>query len=279
MDRDAYYAKYLAGLELRYFLSGQIFNDRRAQGIVSIQRSRRQGHVGMSDIRRMRVLMPHVRQAHDVAKRLRHADIAHRSLEEALDWLADGVALIAAGGRIAYANDAFRAMAGRGDGFRVAKGSIEFMTPAGRDRLAAALTAVGRLAAGSIVVDLPTDFVVPRLSGAPGYLVSLRPLAGERSDALPANGAAAILFIRDPLQGSGATVRTLRQVFGLTDAEAGLAAALQAGIAVADYARSRAVSLNTAYTHLRRIKEKTGCKRLAELIRKLNDLTIPLRAE
>jgi DNA-binding NarL/FixJ family response regulator len=56
-----------------------------------------------------------------------------------------------------------------------------------------------------------------------------------------------------------------------------LAQALQEGMAVTDYARARKLSLNTAYTHLRRIKEKTGCKHMAELIRWLNDLRLPLR--
>jgi DNA-binding CsgD family transcriptional regulator len=36
---------------------------------------------------------------------------------------------------------------------------------------------------------------------------------------------------------------------------------------------------NTAYTHLRRIKEKTGCNHMGELIRWLNDLHLPLRRD
>jgi DNA-binding CsgD family transcriptional regulator len=50
-------------------------------------------------------------------------------------------------------------------------------------------------------------------------------------------------------------------------------------MSVTDYARERALSPNTAYTHLRRIKEKTGCKRMPELIRWLNDLRLPLRRD
>jgi DNA-binding CsgD family transcriptional regulator len=65
----------------------------------------------------------------------------------------------------------------------------------------------------------------------------------------------------------------------LTDAEASLAQALQTGVPLGDYAQARAVSLNTVYTHLRGIKEKTGCHSMGELIRKLNDLQIPLRID
>jgi DNA-binding CsgD family transcriptional regulator len=37
--------------------------------------------------------------------------------------------------------------------------------------------------------------------------------------------------------------------------------------------------LNTVYTHLRRLREKTGSNHLPELIHKLNELRLPLRAE
>ena len=37
--------------------------------------------------------------------------------------------------------------------------------------------------------------------------------------------------------------------------------------------RSR-VTLNTAYTHLRRLREKTGCHRMIELMRKLNEACV-----
>jgi DNA-binding CsgD family transcriptional regulator len=87
------------------------------------------------------------------------------------------------------------------------------------------------------------------------------------------------LFVRDPLQRHRRPAQIFREALGLTEAEANLALALQEGMTVTDYARSRAVSANTAYTHLRRIKEKTGCKHMPELIRWLNDLRVPLRRD
>jgi DNA-binding CsgD family transcriptional regulator len=89
----------------------------------------------------------------------------------------------------------------------------------------------------------------------------------------------ALLFVHDPgQQRHRRASRFFREALGLTQAEATVALALQEGMAVTDYARDRALSLNTAYTHLRRIKEKTGCKHMAELIRWLNDLRLPLRS-
>ena len=49
-----------------------------------------------------------------------------------------------------------------------------------------------------------------------------------------------------------------------------MAAALVQGQSPSTWARSRAVSINTAYTHLRRLKDKTGAGRLSDLIHRLN---------
>ena len=45
---------------------------------------------------------------------------------------------------------------------------------------------------------------------------------------------------------------------------------------LSDCAHERALNLNTIYTHLRRLREKTGCNRVPELIHKLNELRLPL---
>ena len=89
--------------------------------------------------------------------------------------------------------------------------------------------------------------------------------------------AKVIVFVRDPLTRSAAALRLLRELFGFTPAEAALAQALQRGVLPSAYARESGLSPNTVYTHLRRIKEKTGWTRTAELSRRLNALQVPSR--
>ena len=116
---------------------------------------------------------------------------------------------------------------------------------------------------------------VPR-SDAPPYLVSVRPLVPAARESQSAVRAEAIVFIRDPLQRGSATSPILREVFGLTEAETSVALALQSGVPLEMYARTHRVSLNTVYTHLRRVREKTRCHSVADLIRKLDEFRIPL---
>jgi DNA-binding CsgD family transcriptional regulator len=63
----------------------------------------------------------------------------------------------------------------------------------------------------------------------------------------------------------------------LTRAEAQLAQALCAGTTTGAYAKEHCVSPNTVYSHLKHIREKTGCKGVPELIRKFGELNVALR--
>lgn len=270
MDRDPYYAKYLASLDLRYFLSGQIDNAADHQAVISIQRTRKQGHVGKDAVERMALLIPHVRQAYDVTKRLR----TNSALEHALAWLSDGVALLQHDGRIKYSNEAFQTIVRRGDGLRLVRGMIEFAAAEARTRFAAAMGNIENLKRGNPQTAASADFLAPRKDGAPPYMVSLRPITASRDET---RDAVAIVFVRDPLGQDSSALALVRDLLGLTEAEAGLALALRSGKSISDYVQDRGISFNTVYTHLRRIKEKTGCTRLPQLIQKLNDLRMPAR--
>jgi len=197
-------------------------------------------------------------------------------LARALDWCADGVALVEVDCTVSHANRAFASIARARDGIGTRKGVVEIADLQMRARLAAALGAMLREhepAGGSE----PIDFQLPRPSGAPAYIISIRPLLG----AMPhdAKRPVAVLFVRDrDVRGAG-DARMLRDLFGLTTAEANLALALQRGVSPNDYARAHRISINTVYTHLRRIKEKSACQRLPELICRLAELRgLPITA-
>ena len=274
MNEAPFYAELLAQMDLRYFISGVLMATAEDYACISVQRSSRLGHVQQDEIALMQRLLPHVQQAFDVARRLNGAGEASKSFERAFDWIADGVAFVSAAGAVVYANEAMQAIVRRNDIVRLRKGVIEFFAVDARGRFDKALDAVRRLRAGEQLAFALTDFAVRRDADMPPCLVSVRPLArGSREGATRAE---AIVFIRDPLKRGRMAGQMLREIFGLTEAEVGVALALQSGIALEQYARSNRVSLNTVYTHLRRVREKTGCHGVTDLVRKLEELRIPL---
>ena len=277
IDRSPFYAEFLLPQDLRYTIGGILDVPSRYLGVVAVQRSPRQGHADRAEIAVMRQLAPHVSRvsrALDVTWRLREAEKTVRSFERALDFLADAALLIRADGTIAYANQAAEEMVRGNDGVRIKHGVIHLADPAARTKYHAALASLHRLAGGDAAAPGAVDLHACRPSGAPAYLLAVRPLPANSRDRTESD-ALAIVFLHDPASRNAASARLLGEVFGLTKAEAGLAQALQAGLSLGDYAQTRGLSLNTIYTHLRRIKEKTGSRRLPELIGKLNELGTP----
>jgi DNA-binding CsgD family transcriptional regulator/GAF domain-containing protein len=270
IDRSPFYAEFLTRLDMRYAVAGILKTEAHEFGAFAVQRSARQGHVGRREIALMRRLTRHVGHGLDVARRLRAAAALRRSMEEALDWLADGVALLDAAGKVRHANAAFAAMAAAKDGIALRRGALEFSAAEPRQLFAAAFDRVRRLQGGDVSGG-GSDFAVLRRSGSPAYLLSIRPLSARRGANAPLN-ATAVLLVRDPLKNQRGSAQLFREALGLSEAEADLAVALQHGTPPNDYARRHALSINTVYTHLKRIKEKTGCHRMAALIRRLNDL-------
>jgi DNA-binding CsgD family transcriptional regulator/PAS domain-containing protein len=277
IDKAPFYAELLAQLDLRYFLSGVLVATPDDYACISIQRSAAQGHAQRGEIATMRRLMPHLQQAFDVARRLDGAGEAVRSFEQAFDWIPDGVAFISGAGLVVYANEAMQAIARRRDVVRLRKGILEFLAVESRGRFDAALDIVRRVRSGEAASMTLTDFAVLRGAGLPPCFVSVRPLARSARETSESRQAEAIVFIRDPLKRNDAAGDIIREVFGLTPAETGVALAVQSGIALDQYAIDQRVSLNTVYTHLRRVREKTGCHSLADLIRKLDEFRIALQ--
>lgn len=94
---------------------------------------------------------------------------------------------------------------------------------------------------------------------------SLPKHSGEQNDSSPL----AAVFILNPDQATVPNQNTLRQLYGLTNAEARLASLVAQGVRLDEATETMGVALNTARTHLKRIFCKTGTQRQAELVQLL----------
>jgi DNA-binding CsgD family transcriptional regulator/PAS domain-containing protein len=277
MRRAPFYTEIMPPFDIRYFVGGILLKNAEEFAGIAVHRSPRMGHVQRDGIAMMQTLVPHVRQAFDVMRRLSAAEKTRNWLEGALDSILDGVALISADGSIVYVNSAFAAVARRADGIAIRKGGVDITDARARKCYTDAIAAVLRLRSGDAAGPLAADVMVPRRNGGPPYLLSVRPLVDKERDRC--GEAIAMIFVRDLASAAIGATTALRERFGFTAAEAALAEALQSGVTAADYARTHALSVNTVYTHLRHLREKTGCSRMPELIHKLNELRLPLRLE
>ena len=270
LGREPFYAEYITYTDPRYFAACILDRGRGPETVFTLTRDPSQGHMERADVELFGRLMQHARLALQVSARLGDAKGEARSLTRILDLIGGGVALLDRSGGVLHANAALTGMAAEGDGIRLAKDGVRLASREARERLGAALGAALALGRGEDLAA-PKSFAVGRPSGAPPYVLTLRPVFGGEADEAP--GAAAVLFVHDPRSGRATGTEGLRALFDLTPAEARLAEALMRGLSPVDHARDSGVSINTAYTHLRRLKDKAGAHRLPELIHRLNEAT------
>lgn len=81
--------------------------------------------------------------------------------------------------------------------------------------------------------------------------------------------AAALVFVREIDARSVPTPEALRDLFSLNPSEARLAHALASGLDLKEAAEAQGITLSTARTYLKRLFQKTGANRQAELVRLL----------
>ena len=271
MDAHPFYTEFLAEFDMRYFLGGVVAKSPHDLAAFAVQISPKQGHPSAAKIKTMALLLPHIQQATDVMRRLGNLSNAPATLERTLDWLVDGVLMLAVDGSINYANEAAQSIFRADDGITAHGGALEVASDDARAKLSDTIKAIALFRKSQITGTVQSDFFARRRSGTPAYRVAVRPLSAKSGERTM---TAALVFIHDPEMRRKTNAEKLRSIFSLTSAEADVAVALCLGLSPNEYALERNVSRNTVYTHIRNLKVKTDSRRMAELIRRLNDVNL-----
>lgn len=179
-----------------------------------------------------------------------------------------GVALFGRGGALAAANVAGRAVCEQRLGLIESRGQ-RFLSPANHEALDQARRGLAQRG-GQLIVkltaqenDSPQFAYACAAGGLPPHLrVGLpEPQEGQVAVVFPAVETTALLSA------------ALRTSFGLTPAEARLAALLREGLSLNDAADELGVSVNTIRNQLRAIFDKMGLRRQTDLVRALSQLS------
>ncbi len=240
------------------------FNDGTDRYGLSVLRSARQGALDRDDLANLKRF----------SQRL--SDVATLSRAAGREGLASVGDVLGQLGLAAIAVDRFglvldwnrRADACFGDGFRIVSRTLRISDPAAAATYEGAAARLCWLLDGAPLGCEP--FVVKRRT-RPHLLVKMVPVSG--SARMPFGGARALVLV-SPVATAGQAVepRLLRQAFGLTPSEAGVAARLATGRSLREIAENSGLSVNTVRTHLRTIFEKTRTRRQGELVTLLGSL-------
>ena len=204
-----------------------------------------------------RTLRPFDRHATPTPDPAREPAPVEDALRLLVEHLEQGVAVTDRSGRVQVLNRAAHALVRRGL-LRLRNGYLCTGTP---EHAAAFGRLVARCATG-------TGGAL-RLAGEGGTLLIA---------ACPIPGNGVLLRVIDPAAAPLPDPGALQELFGFTPAEAALATDILAGHDLAASAARRRITLHTARAHLRRLFEKTGTNRQAELMRLLLLCPLPIPA-
>lgn len=277
--RSEYYCDFARHHERRHLLAGMI-------GVTEVMpfglfRADDAEPFGEAERRVLQTLLPHLQRSVELRARLGQEARASWATRAALDALPVCVAIVDAGLRIHFMNQASqRDFAHPDAGLRALRsgpyaGSGVYLAAQAKGEA----VALRRLVASATSGDAGGSMRISnRDMSSRAVLVSPVPegLSADQASAKESEPTEklAIIVIRDLDRVAPPPIETLCEVFGLSRAEADVAATLAGGASAEDVARQRNVSLTTVRSQIRSILGKSGTENLRDFERSMASLAV-----
>jgi DNA-binding CsgD family transcriptional regulator len=264
--RSEYYNDFLLRRDIHGVLGLMVWRQGAEAAIINLTRPPAKGEFLPEHAHLLAPFMPHLRRAVGISGQLPAWRGQSEGFDAALTASRPAVLVLDATGRVLYANPAAEGILSAQDGLRVAHGVVGPADPTAARQFSAL---VGRAAGG----DMPAggSLAVPRPSGGRPYAVQIAPCRPGRSGLFP-SPARVVLTIVDFEAESGPDHETLRALFGLTMAQASVAALLARGRDLRDIAMTLGISLFTVRRHLADVMAKTDTNSQVALVYLLSRL-------
>lgn len=241
--------------------------------VLSIFRHERDGLVDEACRHRMQLLVPHFRRSVLIGKTIQLKTAEADVLASAFDGVSAGVFLLDATGRVVHANARGHAMLAEEQVLRAAGGRLIANDPGADQALRTAF-----LAAENGDRSLGTQAIaVPLTAGGQHLIAHVLPLtSGARRKAGAGCAAVAAVFVRKAELEAPQAPEVIAKTYSLTPSELRVLLAVFESGGVPNVADALGISEATAKTHLRRLFEKTGTKRQADLVKLVAGFTVPV---
>jgi DNA-binding CsgD family transcriptional regulator/PAS domain-containing protein len=187
-----------------------------------------------------------------------------RMVSDALDRVPLAVAVVDCKGTVRYVNRLGESVLDMKDGLLVLQGRLTAARSGDNGRLRERILEVAR---GSVTGSgLPWAAMRVERENGTAWLIRIAPL-GPVDQRQPSMHGMVIVMISDPHMPMKPSTTMLRQLHGLTYAEADIMGRLTVGMRISEIASDLDISVETVRTHLKAIFTKTGTSRQADLVR------------
>lgn len=261
LDREEFYADFLARYHLRYYLGAVLERTQTHCTILAIHRSDRQGAADREQIATLQWLTPHLCRAFAAHARLATAPALEETFKSVLFALRTPTILTDRFGAVWAINEDAEQVVARVHGLEIRRGTIH-----ARPRLPLE-TLLGRAEDARLGLPPPVPIAVgspPDRCVLAAVPLPTRAALGWESEGLPT----LMLFLLDTRRAAARTDATvLRLAYDLSRAEADVVTELSRGISLREQAEHRRVSYNTTRTLLARARQKMGANTQADVVR------------
>jgi DNA-binding CsgD family transcriptional regulator len=258
LERTKFYNEWLRPQGLKHSIAGLVTASGEDVVMCSALRTAESGAFGSEEIAFCDALLPHVGAAVSTRERVRGVYQAGRAALEVLYHLAQPCLLVDRNARVLFVNLAGEQMVTQSESLRLAGGILTGTT-------AQATSELHRLvahAAGQCPVA--GQVAITAASGA-RTLIFVDPVPASEFLAAGTGGCAAVWVNDGRIRVS--RLRRIQSMFGLTSAEAALAAELASGSTLAEIADNRHLSRHTVRNQLKSVFAKTGARSQSDLVR------------
>lgn len=261
-----FYQHYLGPIGIGYVLGTDISEVWGISARIRVSRFEGNGDYGLDERRTLEAIIPYLRSALRVFVRRSDIEAEKEALSTAVSGMSVGSLMVTAEGRIVEANAPALAVLQERDGLLERGGRISLQDQKVARQL---LDLVRRNAEASLRSGDKGDvraLLIDRPSGRESLSLLVRPAPTKARELLGIRPMALIHLV-DPAQPRVKMIDALIQLFGLTPAEARIAALIANGQSIQDIVSSTGNSSNTVRSQLRAIFSKLGVRRQSQLIR------------
>ncbi|RED52218.1 helix-turn-helix transcriptional regulator [Aestuariispira insulae] len=221
------------------------------------------------------VFLPHLERAVRICQPMSRLKAYYSSLMDALNHLPIGVMFLAGDGSVVARNEEADRVLELKDGLVLSnREGLVAINSRDQSKLGAALSEAIATAQGE-AIGAGSVFTVERRSGLDPFLLEVVPLIHPDltgSDAY----RGCLLFVIDPENRSVISVEGMRNLYGLTNAEAEICRLIVECHSTQEIADIRKVSVATVRTQMKSVFSKTGLHRKSDLVRLALNVNLPL---
>ena len=268
-ENSIFYNEFMREHGLYYTAGGILENDGETAITFGTIRTREEGDFRPQQIGELKSLLRHVHRAFKLRQTIESRDRSLRALQDSVPF---SIFVLNSSGELLDHNSESLRLLDAADGVSILNGRLAFSSSPAQSSLTANLLFARATQQGTSGPDAPAAFVAARPSGLPAFTVACLPVV-ETSSTLTASlrglpEPVLIVCVADADRRWNVSTELLRQQYDLTQREAEIVEALTNGLSVDEICAELDISMNTARTHLKRVFQKTGVDRQAELIRR-----------